>query len=305
MIPFANTAIRLLLTLWLAVTLAFFALRILPGDVITAQMEGIGATDEQIAARRAALGLDRPVGEQYAEYIGGLLRGDLGESMLTGLSVAEMIASQFGSTLALACGAMIAAVTFGVLSGMAAALGSRPVRWIARTLITLALAAPTYWTATLAIYLVAVEWRLLPSTSEGNSVRALILPCLVLGYSISGSIARVTSARIGEIRHADHIRTARGKGLRERRIVSAHMLRPVIAPILSVIALQFGFLLGGTVITEMIFARRGVGRVLLDAALNRDYTVVQGVVVLSAVVYMLVNTAADRIAVRIDPRLRG
>jgi ABC-type dipeptide/oligopeptide/nickel transport system permease component len=290
-----------LLTIWIAVSLAFVALRLLPGDAITAQLTQSGATESQIAARRALLGLDQPPLIQYGQTLGGLLRGDFGYSLVSGRPVTTMIAEQFGATVALALGGLIVAVVIGLGLGIAAALSR--LRFLAALITSLLLSSPVYWTGTLFIYLFSVQMRLLPSTGDGSELRFLILPWLVLGLSLAGGLARLTASSIAQYRDADFIRTARSKGLRERRVITRHMLRASLPPVVTLVALQTGFLLGGTVITEMLFVRRGIGQVLLTAVNDRDFPVVQGMVVLSAVIYSLANAIADLLAALLDPRL--
>jgi peptide/nickel transport system permease protein len=292
------------LTVWLALTLAFVALRIIPGDAIAAQLARGGASLAQIAARRAALGLDQPMLVQYLQTIGSLLRGDLGRSITSERLVVEMIGEQFGATITLTVGAVIVAVVVGIGLGLVTATArSRIARGSATLVVTLILSSPVYWSGTLAIYVFGVGLRLLPSAGSGD-VRHLILPWLVLGLSLTGSIARVTTASLNDLRSAEFVRTARAKGLRERQIVLNHMLRAGIAPILAVVALQTGFLLGGTVITESLFVRPGIGQVLLNAINDKDFPVVQGIVILSAITYSLVNTVADLLIAALDPRIR-
>jgi len=293
-----------ILTLWLAVTLAFLALRIIPGDAIAARLAQAGATPAQIAARRAALGLDQPLMIQYGQMLGALLRGDLGRSLVTDRPVDVIIGEQFGATVVLAAGALVVAIMVGIGLGVLSAVSSSPLlRHAAGLIVALLLSAPVYWSGTLAIYLFSVGLRILPATGSGDWTH-LILPSLALGLSIAGSIARVTAANLREARSADFIRTARSKGLTERQVVVRHMLRASLGPILTVIALQTGFLLGGTVITETLFVRQGIGQVLLSAIEDKDYPVVQGIVVLSAITYSLVNTAADLLVAAFDPRVR-
>lgn len=293
-----------LITVWLALTLAFVALRIIPGDVIEAQLLRGGATPAQVAERRAALHLDRPVLVQYTETMLGALHGDLGRSLVTQRPVNEIIGEQFGATMALALAALIVAVTLGIGLGLAESLGaSRLLREAAAGSSSLALAAPIYWTGTLAIYVFSVGLRVLPSAGGGD-LRHLILPAAVLGFSMSGGIARITASGVQETRTADFVRTAHGKGLRPHQIALRHILRPTLPPILTVIALQTGFLLGGAAITETLFVRQGIGQLLISGINDKDYPVVQGIVVLSAVAYSFANTLADVIAAAIDPRLR-
>ncbi len=293
-----------LLTLWIAVTLAFFALRIVPGDAIAAQLARGGANPQQIAARRAELGLDQPLLVQYAQTIGGLLRGDLGLSIATQRPVADVIGEQFGATVDLALGALVVAVVGGLGLGITMATSRSPVlRGGASLVVALILSSPVYWLGTLAIYVFSVGLRWLPSTGSGD-LRHLLLPWLALGLGISGSIARVTASGLDEMRAADFVRTARAKGLRERQIVLVHMLRAGLGPILAATALQTGFLLGGAVVTEALFVRQGIGQVLVNAIQDKDFPVVQGIVILSGIIYSLVNTFADLLIAALDPRVR-
>jgi ABC-type dipeptide/oligopeptide/nickel transport system permease component len=293
-----------LLTIWLALTLAFFALRIVPGDAMAARLAQAGASNAQIAERRAALGLDRPALTQYVQALTGLLRADLGNSIVSGRPVAEMIGEQLGATAVLAVGALAVAVVAGVGLGVLAVTSRFGwVRNAIAILVALILSAPVYWVGTLAIYLFSVWLRWLPSTGSGD-LRHLLLPWLALGLSLSGSIARVTAGSLDEARQADFVRTARAKGLHERQIVFQHMLRAGVGPILSVIALQTGFLLGGAVVTEALFVRQGIGQVLLSAIQDRDFPVVQGIVVLSAVFYSVIHTLVDVLIGALDPRVR-
>lgn len=292
-----------ILVAWLAVSLAFGVLRWLPGDALDATMARAGASDAEIAARRLALGLDDPVWQQYALYLADVLRGDLGESLVSGQPVSEMIAQNLGPTAALAGGALLVAVALGVGLGVLSGVG-RPagVRYAAEGIASLALSTPVYWTGTLAIYLFTTVLDVLPGVG-GRGVRYLILPVCVLGFHTAGSIARVTAGSIRAAAAMDFIRTARAKGLPESDVLD-HILRVGLLPVTAVVALQLGFLLGGTVITEMIFARRGLGKVLLAAIDTRDYPVIQGLVALSAVTYSLINALADVLYGLIDPRVR-
>lgn len=280
-------------TLWLAVTLAFFALRILPGDAVQTQLEESGASAATIAQRRAALGLDEPLLAQYGRFLGGLLRGDLGVSLLDGQPVSQIIAQQFAPTVLLAGCALLVAAAVGIMLGTLAALDGFG---LARLLLDLALSVPLYWTGTLAIYVFSVQLNWLPTNG-------LLLPVAVLGFHTAGAIGQVVRADVRAALVLDFVRTARAKGLRERRVILGHVLRAGLLPVVTVIALQAGFLLGGVVVTESLFVRPGIGRVLLNATLRQDYPVVQGVVVLSALVYTLLNAGADALYRRLDPRI--
>ncbi len=287
-----------LAVIWLAATLAFFALHVLPGDAIQGELLGSGASVDEIAQRRAALGLDAPVLVQYENYLLSLLRGDLGVSLLNGQPVTEVISEQLAPTVALAVTALIIAIILGLSLGTLAALDWRGSH-IARLVLDVALSAPIYWTGTLAIYIFAVRLNWLPTSGSTN----LILPAGVLGFSAAGGIGQVVRANVRETLAFDFVRTARAKGLREVRVIIRHVLRASLLPAVTVIALQAGFLLGGVVITESLFIRPGIGRVLLNATLKQDYPVVQGIVVLGAVVYTLLNATADVVYRLLDPRV--
>jgi ABC-type dipeptide/oligopeptide/nickel transport system permease component len=292
-----------ILVAWLAMSLAFVILRWAPGDAADATLARGGAPADEIAARRAALGLDDPIWRQYVDYLVGLARGDWGESLVSQQPVAEMIAQNAGPTAALAASALLVAVALGVSLGViAGAAGPRAARYAAEAAASLALSTPVYWTATLAIYFLTVAVPVFPGVG-GHSARYLILPACVLGFHTAGSIAQVTAGSIRAAAGQDFVRTARAKGLPEGDVLD-HILRVGLLPVVAVVALQLGFLLGGTVISETIFVRPGLGRVLLTAVKQRDYPVVQGLVVLSAVVYSLISALAEMLYDVIDPRVR-
>ena len=292
-----------LVVAWIALTAAFVVLRGLPGDSVDATLARAGASPAEVGARRQALGLADPLWWQYATYLGGAVRGDLGESLVTGQPVTQMIGQNIGPTAALAVSALLAGVTLGISLGLLAGLAPRSVPgWLAEGAAALALSMPVYWTATLAIYAFTVTLDVLPGVG-GSGPRHLILPAAVLGFHTAGSIAQVTARSIRRAAGQDFVRTARAKGLGEADIVD-HILRVGLLPIVAVVALQLGFLLGGTVITETIFVRRGLGRLLLTAIDNRDFPVIQGIVTLTALTYSLIHALADVVYALADPRVR-
>jgi ABC-type dipeptide/oligopeptide/nickel transport system permease component len=294
----------LLVVIWLAATIAFFMLRVLPGDAIQAQLAQGGVDPAVIEARRAEQGLTDPVGIQYLRFISGILRGDLGYSLLSREPVTDMVARNILPTGTLAFGALILASLLGISLGILGALRvGRGVSFLAELPMSLSLSIPIYYTGTLAIYVFSVLLGWLPSAGA-SSLNHLILPVSVLGFHTAGSIARVTQGNVREILNADFVQVARAKGLRERIVIARHILRPALLPVIQVIALQAGFLLSGAVITESLFVRPGIGRLLLDATLQQDYPLVQGIVVLSAVMYAVLNTLADIARSLLDPRLR-
>jgi ABC-type dipeptide/oligopeptide/nickel transport system permease component len=283
-----------LFSVWLAATLAFFALRILPGDAIETQILLGGGSTQDIVRRREQLGLDASLPVQYCRFFGELLTGDLGSSLIRGQEVTDLVLDHAVPTITLAFGATVTATTLGIVLGLIGgssqtALMSR----IAKGTISLSVSAPIFWTSTLAIYLFSVQLNLLPATGTGD-LKHLILPVAVLAFHTSGVIGRIVAVNFTEIRGSTYILAARAKGLHEAVILRRHMLRLVMIPTTTAIALQTSFLLSGTVITESIFARPGLGRLLVDSAKSQDYPVVEGIVIVSAVVYNSFHIAADR-----------
>jgi ABC-type dipeptide/oligopeptide/nickel transport system permease component len=290
--------------LWLAATLAFAAMQLAPGDPAQALLAASGATPEEIAARRAELGLDDPLPTQYARFVVDLARGNLGQSWLHGRPVGRMILEQLLPTAELAAAASAVAIAAGLALGILAAV--RRGTWLdtaATAISVVSLSTPTYWSGLLAILLFSLQLHWLPSTGEGD-LRHLMLPALVLGFALSGSIARLVRARMAEVLAEPFVLAARARGLPAWRVLYAHVLRAALAPALTVVALQFGFLLGGAVVTESVFARAGLGRLAVQAIMWRDLPVVRGVVLFAALAYVLVNLAADLVQAWLDPRLR-
>jgi len=288
--------------LWLGVTLTFVAIQLTPGDPARALLAASGATDEQIAQRRAQLGLDQPIWVQYTRYVVAVSHGDLGESWLHGRSVAQMIREQLPATVELAIAASLVGIALGLGLGIAAAV--RQSTWLDRAATALAvvgLSTPTYWTGLLAILLFSLRRGGLPASGAGDP-RHLILPAAVLGFALSGSIARLVRARVIEVMQTPYVLAARARGLPPWRVLLTHVLRPALAPALTVTALQFGFLLSGAVVTESVFARPGMGKLMVEAIFWRDMPVVRGVVVLGSLTYVAVNLVADLAQAWLDPR---
>jgi peptide/nickel transport system permease protein len=290
--------------IWLVATITFFALRVIPGDAIQTQLLQSGVSEVVIEERRSQQGLNDPIAIQYGRYIFQLIRGDLGYSLLDGQSVNEMISAQLIPTLTLGLAGVSIAVLLGIPLGIFVTIdiGYVLIRRICNLFITLSLSVPIYWTGTLAILIFSAQLRVLPAFGAG-SFGQLILPASVLGVYSAGPIARVIQTSINDVSSADFVRTAYAKGLPQHLIIRRHILRAALLPTITVIMIQMGFLLGGTVITESLFVRPGIGRLLLERTLKQDYPVVQGIVVLAAVVYTVLNTLADLLYRLIDPRL--
>jgi len=295
----------MLLAVWLAVTLAFFALRVLPGDAIQTQLAQGGVDAVVIEERRAEQGLTEAVEIQYLRFITGVLHGDFGYSLLSREPISDMIARSLLPTATLALGALIFASLLGISLGVVEALNlGNGVSLLARLLTSLSLSTPIYYTGTFAIYLFSVLLGWLPSAGAGSFTH-LILPVTVLGFHTAGAVARVTQANVRDALDAEFVRVARAKGLAEQMIILRHVLRVALLPVVQVIAIQAGFLLSGAVITESLFVRPGIGRLLLDATLQQDYPLVQGIVALSAMTYAALNMLADIIHQLLDPRVRS
>jgi peptide/nickel transport system permease protein len=289
--------------LWGVATLVFVVMRLLPGDPAALMLSEGGGSVEAIAELRAELGLDAPLPVQYGQYLFRLLRGDLGTSLFTHRPVVTTIAEQLPSTIELAVAAMFLAIGLGTVLGVVAAV--RRDTWLdtlATAISVTGVSVPIFWSALLLIWLLSLELSLLPATGQGG-LAYLIMPALVLGFASSGAIARLVRASLLEVLDQDYINTARAKGLRERTLLVRHALKNALIPVITIIGLQFGFLLGGTVVTETIFSRPGIGRLLVNAILWKDFPVVQGVVLLAALVYTLVNLTIDIAYAYLDPRI--
>jgi peptide/nickel transport system permease protein len=284
--------------------LVFSMLHLVPGDPVRAMfVESGGASAEQLAQIRCLLGLDRPLHIQYLDYMGRALSGDLGQSMITKQSVAELIASNFPSTLQLTLAGMGLAVVLGLCLGLAAAVKHNS--WFDNLMMltaTLGVSMPSFWLGLLLIYVFGIRLRWVPITA-GSDLKRLLLPALALGFQASAIIARMVRSSLLEIMQEDYIRTARAKGLTGQTVIIRHALRNALIPVVTVVGLQFGGLLGGAVIIESVFARRGIGQLLVRALQSRDFPLAQGCVLFIAMVYVLVNLGVDVLYGFIDPRI--
>jgi peptide/nickel transport system permease protein len=289
--------------------LVFTSMYIAPGDP-AAIIAGPTATKSDIDAIREDLGLNDPFLVQYVRYISGVLHGDLGYSYQTKQSVWEAIMTRFPNTLNLAIASIIVAVIIGVVAGIISAIRQNSWLDVSSTVFALAgISIPNFWLGTVLILIFAVNLQILPVggldhpfyTLEG--MKQLILPAITLGTGSAAMIARMSRSSMLEVIRADFIRTARAKGLKERTVIWVHALRNAMIPVITVIGLNFGFLLGGTIITEQVFAINGVGRLMVQAIAARDFPMVQGSVLLVATLFVLVNLIVDIIYAFIDPRI--
>lgn len=289
--------------LWGVATLVFVIMRLLPGDPATLMLSEAGGSARAVAELRAQLGLDEPLPIQYGRYLASLALADLGTSLFTQRPVATTIAEQLPSTIELALAAMLVAVIIGIALGILAAV--RHGTWLDTLVLAISVAGistPIFWSAILLIWLFALILGWLPATGQGG-ISHLVLPALVLGFASAGAITRLVRASLLEVLDQDFVSTARAKGLAEGTILARHALKNAFIPVISIIGLQFGFLLGGTVVIETIFSRPGIGRLIVNAILWKDLPLVQGIVLLVALVYTLVNVATDVAYAYLDPRI--
>jgi peptide/nickel transport system permease protein len=301
-----------MLPVLLIASFAIFAMiYAVPGGPV-AVIAGENATAEEIAEVTRRFGFDRPMLVQYADWLGRALTGDFGLSLHSRQSVLQLIGERLPATLQLALAAIIVALVIGIPVAVASAV--RPNSWLDRVLSgwsALALGVPTFWLGILLILLFAVELRWLPSASRYvplwqaplDALRSLALPALTLGVYVSGVLGRFLRASlIGEAR-ADYVRTARAKGVPEKRIVGLHIMRNALLPFVTIVGLMMAHFIGGAVVTEAVFTYPGLGRLLIQAITTRDYPLIQGCILVILIAYMLINLAVDMLYAWIDPRI--
>jgi peptide/nickel transport system permease protein len=298
----------------LGVLLAVFLLiRLVPGDVVT-QLIGLEATisPKRVEELRRLFGLDRPLPVQFGEYLIDVSRGNLGKSLRTGRPVGPELARRFPITMQLAAMGVLIALAIGIPAGiLAATQRGRPGDYAITGFVLVGLSVPSFWLAVLLILLFALRLGWLPPTGYispaedlAASFRHMLLPAVSLGLVLAAAITRIVRSSLLEVLGRYYIRTARAKGLAEGRVLLRHALRNALIPVITVIGLQFGTLLGGTVIIEQIFSLPGIGRYALEGINLRDYPVIQGAVLSIALAFVLVNLVVDLAYGVIDPRIR-
>ena len=309
---FVGQRVLLFLPVLLLVSvLTFGIIWLVPGDAASAFLEP-GATQEQLDRVRQTLGLDRPFYEQVVFWYGRVLRGDLGQSILLHRSVASAIAERLPMTLALAAIALVLATLFGVAGGIVAALWRD--RWVDQLLMSAAifgLSVPEFWLGLLLIIIFGVHLRWLPTggfvsieDSFGGWLRSMLLPSLTLAAGAVGFVARMTRSAMLETLNQDYIRTADAKGLPRSYIILRHGLPNALVPILTVVGIVAGGLLGGAVVIEQVFSLPGLGRLIVEAIKGRDFPLVQGGLLLIATIYLVINLVVDLLYAWVDPRVR-
>jgi peptide/nickel transport system permease protein len=283
--------------------LLFFMLRMLPGDPAQV-MAGQMASPEDINLIRHQLGLDRPIVVQYGLFLSRLVRFDLGRSARTQNAVISEVWARLPNTMLLAVAAITLACLFGIPAGIISAV--RPYTWIDYLFTSMALfgiSMPVFWLGLMLVVIFSVILHWLPAGGTG-SWRHIVLPSFTLAAFVVAFITRMTRASMIEALSQDYTTTARSKGLKERVVIVKHALKNALIPIITVVGLQFGLLLGGAVLTETVFAWPGIGRLIVDSILARDYPVIQGTILIFGLLYILVNLFVDIIYAFIDPRIR-
>jgi peptide/nickel transport system permease protein len=289
----------------------FLLLHMVPGDPAL-MLAGPDATPEVVAAVRTDMGLDEPWPVQYVLWMGHALRGDLGKSYISRLPVWTLIQNALPATIELTLAALLIAVCFALPTGIISAVKRQsPPDWIVTLFNGLALGVPNFWLGILLIILFALILNWLPPggriefvSNPGVAWKSLLLPAVTLGVPIGAALSRFTRAAMLEVLREDYMRTARAKGLSGRAVVVTHGLRNALIPIITVLGIQFGHLLGGAVIVESVFAWPGVGRLVLQAVLNRDYLLVQGTLLLLVISFIVINLIVDLLYGVLDPRIR-
>jgi peptide/nickel transport system permease protein len=312
MLRYIGRRILIAIPTLIIVSILVFALqKLLPGDPVLT-MAGEERDPQVLAFLREKYRLDDPIPVQYFAWIGSALTGNLGISLRTDIPVLDLIMSKLPVTLELAIMAMIVALAIGIPTGIISAVKKgTAVDYTANVIALSGLSIPNFWLGIMLIMLVSVRWQLLPASGYVPptedlwlNIKTMIMPAFVLGTGLAASLMRHTRSAMLGVMRSDYIRTARAKGLLSRKVILKHALRNALVPIVTLSTLLFGELLAGAVLTEQIFTIPGFGKLIVDAVFNRDYAVVQGVVLCTAVGFIFMNLLADVLYVLVNPRLR-
>lgn len=298
-------------TLLGVVTLVFVVMRLVPGTIVDQILANGDSSEEVQQSLRAFFGIDRPVYLQYLSYLGNLLTGDLGVSWRARFPATEMILYALPVTLQLALMAAVISMVVGVTFGALSAVNENTLLdHVIRVISLFSLSMPVFWQATMIILVLSltVRWAPLgyvsPSVDPLQNLSLMILPALALGTSASASVMRMTRSCLLDVLRQDYIRTAQAKGLRERTVVVRHAIKNAMIPVVTILGLQFGSLLGGSVVVESVFGLPGIGLLILNAIGMRDYPIVQGAVIFTTVLFMVTNLLVDVLYGYLDPRIR-
>jgi len=298
-------------TFVLVTIVVFIGVRALPGDPARA-LAGEENDPATVAAVRHSFGLDQPLPVQYVKYVGNALHGNLGTSARTGLPVASSIGHAIPVTLQLSIFAIAIAALIGVRAGLIAAVRRRgPANWAANSVALIGLSVPSFWLGLMGILVFAVAYPILPASgfvsvfdNPVESFRHLLMPAIVLGSGLAAVVMRQTRSAMIDAMSTDYVRTAKAKGLASRQVVVGHALRNSLIVVTTIVGLQLGALISGAVVTEQIFVLPGFGKLTIDAVFTRDYPMIQGVVLVTATAYIVINLLVDLLYSVIDPRVR-
>jgi len=298
-------------TFVLVTIVVFIGVRALPGDPARA-LAGEESDPATVEAVRHSFGLDQPIPVQYVKYVGNALHGDLGTSSRTGLPVASSIGHAIPVTLQLSIFAIAIAALIGVGAGLIAAVRRRgPANWAANSVALIGLSVPSFWLGLMGILVFAVAYPILPASgfvsvfdNPVESFRHLLMPAIVLGSGLAAVVMRQTRSAMIDAMSTDYVRTAKAKGLGSRQVVVGHALRNSLIVVTTIVGLQLGALISGAVVTEQIFVLPGFGKLTIDAVFTRDYPMIQGVVLVTATAYIVINLLVDLLYSVIDPRVR-
>jgi peptide/nickel transport system permease protein len=298
-------------TLFAVAVLVFLMIELVPGDPVILML-GLESDDEAIAAMRSELGLDLPLAQRMVKWFGNALTGDQGESYFLKQPMTEALASRYPVTLSIAVFAALVSIAVGIPAGIIASVyQGRVADWLAMVLALIVLSLPSFWLALNLIVLLGVKWRLFPvggyvpfSEDPVAWFMHLFLPSVSLGLAYAAAIARIARTSMLEVLRLDYVRVARAKGLRERLVIFRHAFRNALIPVLTVIGINFGGLLGGAAVTETVFTIPGVGRLIVEGVQRRDYPVIQAGLLALTVTFLTVNLLVDVLYVFVDPRIQ-
>jgi peptide/nickel transport system permease protein len=307
-----NRLLLMIPTLFGVAVLVFFLLRLAPGDPVQAMLEGANVSQEVVAAERARLGLDQPLHVQFYRWFKGVIVGDFGTSMWTGKPVIEEIGARLELSLQVAVMATVLAVLIALpLGTLAAIFKDTWIDHLVRVISIAGLAVPSFWLGMIIILLLLTYFSWIPPLTftsffedPWKNLSQLIWPALAVGYRYSAVAMRMMRSSILEVLQEDYIRTARAKGVFERLVIARHAMRNALLPVVTVVGLEFAFLIGGLVVTEQVFNLNGIGKLFVQAVARGDFTLIQGLVLLVAAFFVFINFAIDLLYGLLDPRIR-
>ena len=305
MIYIGKKLVSLIIVLFFASIVCFLIIHFIPGDPAEA-MAGPGVSKEDVEMLRVSMVLDKPLIEQYTTWIGNIiLHGDFGKSLTSKEPVADLMGERFVNTLILAACGIFLAIIIGIPLGIISAIKQNSViDLITMGFSILGVSMPIFWVSLILILVFSVNLKLLPATGSGTILH-LILPSIAIGLNSMAVIARMTRSSILEVLRQDYIRTADAKGMSYRTVIIKHALRNAMIPIITTIGIQFGYLLGGAVLTETVFVYPGIGRLLVNSINRRDYTTVQGCMLVITGLFVILNTVIDLLYHFLDPRIKN